>query len=87
MGRKKQIDTSMYFVPIPTAPITVKWGLATRLWVPAELISKPWVGSILDLGEPDPGGRRWRFGSGARSNGRSFHPASSQGPDREAPGR
>jgi len=35
MGRKKQIDTSMYFVPIPTAPITVKWGLATRLWVPA----------------------------------------------------
>ena len=23
-----------------------------------ELISKPWVGSILDLGEPDPGGRR-----------------------------
>ena len=28
-----------------------------------ELISKPWVGSILDLGEPDPGGRRWSFGS------------------------
>jgi len=28
-----------------------------------ELISKPWVGSILDLEEPDPGGRRWSFGS------------------------
>ena len=51
-----------------------------------ELISKPWVGSILDLGEPDPGGRRWRFGSGARSNGHSFHPCFLPRPGPGGPG-
>jgi len=35
-----------------------------------ELISKPWAGSILDLGEPDPGGRHREL----TSNGRSFNP-------------